>query len=156
MRLVEILSEDRVVLTRGLELKSRALDALAALLARGTGVHDAAHVRAVLEEREGLQSTGIGDGVAIPHGFIGDLSTQVAALLVAPDGVPFESIDERPAKIILGVIGPKRANAQLEHLRILARASKVLRDASLRERILNAASAAALYEIVREADARVP
>jgi nitrogen PTS system EIIA component len=156
MRLVEILSEDRVVLTHGLAEKSAALDAIAELLAKGTSSHDAAHVRAVLEEREGLQSTGIGDGVAIPHGFLGELSTQVAALLVAPDGVPFESIDERPAKIILGVIGPKRANAQLEHLRILARASKVLRDPTLRERILTAQSARALYEVVREADARVP
>jgi len=156
MRLVEILSGDRVVLTRGLSEKSQALDAIADLLAKGTSTHDAAHVRAVLEEREGLQSTGIGDGVAIPHGFLAELNTQVAALLVAPDGVPFESIDERPARIILGVIGPKRANAQLEHLRILARASKVLRDATLRERILTAQSAHALYEVVREADARVP
>lgn len=156
MRLVEILAEDRVVLARGLENKPAALDAVAQLLARGASC-DSVAVRAVLEEREGLQSTGIGDGVAIPHGFLGELSGQVAALVVAPDGVPFEAIDGRPAKIILGVIGPKRGmHAQVEHLRILARVSKVLREAGLRDKILGAQSAKAIYELVRDADARAP
>lgn len=156
MRLVEILSEDRVVLARGLADKPAALDAVATLLARGARVEPHA-VRAVLEEREGLQSTGIGDGVAIPHGFLGELGAQIAALVVAPDGVPFESIDGRPARIILGVIGPKRGmHAQVEHLRILARVSKVLREPGLRERIVSAADAVAAYQLVRDADARTP
>ena len=157
MRLVEILSEDRVVTTRGLREKSAALDAIAKLLANGAGARDAALVRTVLEEREALQSTGIGDGLAIPHGFRGELTTQVAALIVAPDGVPFDAIDDQPATIILGVIGPKRGmHAQVEHLRILARVSKVLRDPELRDRILSASSRADVYEIVRQADAQVP
>ena len=157
MRLVEILTEDRVVLTRGLGGKPQALDAIAVLLARGMTSAEPRVVRAVLEEREELQSTGIGDGVAIPHGFLGELTTQVAALLVAPDGVPFEAIDDRPAKIILGVIGPKRGmHAQVEHLRILARVSKVLREPQLREKMTNADSAKAVYALIRDADARVP
>jgi PTS system nitrogen regulatory IIA component len=156
MRLADILAEDRVSVARGLEGKPAALDAIATLLARGAGV-DVGQVRGVLEEREGLQSTGIGDGVAIPHGFLGDLGTQVAALVVVPEGVAFEAIDGRPAKIILGVVGPKRGmHAQVEHLRILARVSKVLREAGLREKIVAAADAAEVYALVREADARAP
>lgn len=156
MRLVEILSEDRVVLVRGLPDKQAALDTVASLLAKGASV-DAGSVRDVLEEREGLQSTGIGDGVAIPHGFLGELGSQVAALVVAPDGVPFDSIDGRPAKIVLGVIGPKRGmHAQVEHLRILARVSKVLREPGLRERIVSADDASTIYRLVRDADARTP
>ncbi|GAC1353293.1 MAG: PTS IIA-like nitrogen regulatory protein PtsN [Polyangiales bacterium] len=154
---MEILSEDRVVLTKGMADKAAALDAVATLLAKGTSTHNVASVRAVLAEREGLQSTGIGEGVAIPHGFLAELSAQVAALVVVPDGVAFDSIDERPAKIILGVVGPKKGmHAQVEHLRILARVSKVLREPTLRERILAATDAKAVYEIIREADARVP
>ncbi len=156
MRLTEILAEDRVILARGVPDKLAALDAVSAQLARGAGV-DPALVRLVLEEREGLQSTGIGDGVAIPHGFLGELGTQVAALLVAPDGVPFDAIDGRPAKIILGVVGPKRGmHAQVEHLRILARVSKVLREPGLREKIINAADSKAVYTLIRDADARAP
>lgn len=156
MRLVEILAEERVAVARSLPDKPAALGAVAQLLARGAGV-GLSSVLAVLEEREALQSTGIGDGVAIPHGFLGELGTQVAALIVAPDGVPFEAIDGRPAKIILGVVGPKKGmHAQVEHLRILARVSKVLREPGLREKIVTAADAATVFTLIRDADARAP
>ncbi len=157
MRLVEIMTDDRVVMRRDLAGKAAALDAIAELLASATPSQDTDAVRAVLAERESLQSTGIGDGVAIPHGFLPELTTQVAALIVAPAGVDFEALDGKPARIILGVVGPKRGmHAQVEHLRILARVSKVLREASLRERVIAAADAHAIFEMVREADARVP
>jgi PTS system nitrogen regulatory IIA component len=156
MRLTEILAEDRVLLARGLADKPAALNAIAQLLAKGAGV-GAPAVLSVLEEREGLQSTGIGDGVAIPHGFLGELAAQVAALVVVPEGVAFDAIDGRPARIILGVIGPKRGmHAQVEHLRILARVSKVLREVGLRDKIVKAADAKSAFELVREADARAP
>ena len=157
MRLVEIMTEDRVVLMRGLAGKPAALDAIATLLAKGTPSQNLALVRGVLEEREGLQSTGIGEGVAIPHGFLAELTTQIAALIVVDGGVDFDAIDGKPARIILGVVGPKKGmHAQVEHLRILARVSKVLREPTLRERILTAASSAEIYTLVREADAKVP
>jgi PTS system nitrogen regulatory IIA component len=157
MRLVEIMTEDRVVVTRGLANKAAALDAIAALLAKGTPSKDVVAVRAVLAEREGLQSTGIGDGVAIPHGFLVELATQVAALIIVNDGVDFDAIDSKPARIILGVVGPKRGmHAQVEHLRILARVSKVLREPHLRDKMLQATSSAQVFELLREADARVP
>jgi len=156
MRLVEILSEDRVVVTREVADKPAALQAIARLLARGAGVTEAA-VRGVLEEREALQSTGIGDGVAIPHGFLGDLGAQVAALMVVPEGVAFDAIDGRPAKIILGVVGPKKGmHAQVEHLRILARVSKVLREPGLRDRLVTASDSASVFQLLRDADARAP
>ncbi|MBL8715025.1 MAG: PTS sugar transporter subunit IIA [Myxococcales bacterium] len=169
MRLVDILTADRVALhaaTESLGGKAAVLETMAQLLARGvSGVastaapsaSNVAAVRAVLEEREGLQSTGIGDGVAIPHGFLGDLAVQIAALLVVPAGVPFDAIDDKPARIILGVVGPKKGmNAQVEHLRILARVSKVLREQSLRDLIVAAPNAAEVFRLVADADAKVP
>jgi len=156
MRLVEILAEDRVVVARMLPDKPAALGAIAQLLAKGAGVALPA-VRAVLEEREALQSTGIGDGVAIPHGFLGELGTQIAALIVAPEGVPFDAIDGRPARIILGVVGPKKGmHAQVEHLRILARVSKVLREPGLRDKIIGAADAESVFTLIKDADTRTP
>jgi PTS system nitrogen regulatory IIA component len=156
MRLVEILSEDRVVVARSVADKATALTSIARLLARGAGVSDGV-VKGVLEEREALQSTGIGDGVAIPHGFLGDLNTQVAALMVVPEGVAFDAIDGRPARIILGVVGPKKGmHAQVEHLRILARVSKVLRETGLRDKLVTALDSAAVFQLIRDADARAP
>lgn len=157
MRLVEILTEDRVVVTRGLQGKSAALEVIAGLLANGTPSHDVNVVNSVLAEREALQSTGIGEGVAIPHGFLTELDRQIAALAIVPDGVDFDAIDAKPARILLGVVGPKRGmHAQVEHLRILARVSKVLREPMLREKIIGAASAKEVYALLREADAKVP
>jgi PTS system nitrogen regulatory IIA component len=157
MRLMEILTEDRVMLARDLTSKGAALDAIAALLARASSEISVASVRGVLEEREALQSTGIGDGVAIPHGFLPEIAQQVAALVVAPGGVPFDAIDGKPATIIVGVLGPKRGmHAQVEHLRILARVSKVLRESNTRASILEASSPAQIFEHLRAADARVP
>ncbi len=154
MRLMSILTEDRVVLTHALASKGAALDCVAELLAKGSARHDAATVRTVIEEREALQSTGIGDGVAIPHGFLSDLTEQVAALVLVRDGVDFDAIDGKPARIILGVLGPKQR--QLEHLRILARVSKILREPNLRERLQHAGDAASAYALVSAADARIP
>ena len=157
MRLSEILAEDRVEVVRGLARKTEALERVATLLALGTATGDQSVVRAVLEEREGLQSTGIGEGIAIPHGFLGELDKQIAALLVVQDGVPFDAIDARPAKIILGVIGPKKGkHAQVEHLRILARVSRLLREPALREKLVHAATSHDVYELLRDADAKVP
>jgi PTS system nitrogen regulatory IIA component len=157
MRLVEILTEDRVVVTRGLQGKPAALEVVASLLSKGTPSKDAQAVHAVLAEREALQSTGIGEGVAIPHGFLVELDKQVAALAVVPDGVEFDAIDGKPARILVGVVGPKRGmHAQVEHLRILARVSKVLREPNLRERIMSAQSAQDVFTLVRDADAKVP
>jgi nitrogen PTS system EIIA component len=156
MRLVEILAEDRVVVARGLAGKEDALNKVAHLLAKGAAVAESL-VHGVLEEREALQSTGIGDGVAIPHGFLGELVTQVAALMVVPDGVAFDAIDGRPAKIILGVVGPKKGmHAQVEHLRILARVSKVLREPGLRDKLIGADTSQTVYQLIRDADARAP
>ncbi len=159
MRLTDILSADRVALwpsDRDFGGKKAALAQIATLLAKGVGAA-AAVVQAVLEEREALQSTGIGDGVAIPHGFMGELPTQIAALFIVPGGVAFDAIDGKPARIILGVVGPKKGmNAQVEHLRVLARVSRVLRESSLRDRIVAAADGAAAYQLVADADARVP
>lgn len=153
MRLVDILTEDRIQLRFDLKDKTEALTAIATSLALGTPNYSAQNVAEILLEREKLQSTGIGDGVAIPHGFLLELDQHVAALLVVPNGVYFDAIDHQPAKIIFGVVGPKRGmHAQVEHLRVLARISKMLREPSLREQIIHASNATSIYHSIQQID----
>ena len=153
MILTDILSSERVkvaVLGSGVESKDDALHALAKLLASGspsTGVTD---FYRVLAEREALQSTGIGDGVAIPHGALENLSGQLAALLICPAGIPFDAIDGAPVHILFAVVGPKRATG--EHLKTLARISRLLRDPSFREKLLASADRAQAYSLIRSAE----
>ena len=99
-------------------------------------------------EREKLQSTGIGDGVAIPHCALDTADSQALALLLCPRGVEFEAIDGEPVEIVFGVVGPKRATG--EHLRTLARISRLLREPTTIEKLKAAKDRAALYSVLTE------
>jgi len=126
--------------------KPQALHVLAELLARGTSGISADTIETVLREREALQSTGIGEGVAIPHGALGDLDKQVAAVLTVPEGLEFEAIDDAKVNILVAVISPKRASG--EHLKTLARVSRLLRSKLFRERLLSATSGEEVFDLM--------
>lgn len=149
MRLTELLSPERVGIekaagARGFD-KERALSRLAVLL--GGGAHVAiADVEKVLAEREALQSTGIGDGVAIPHGALSALESQCAALLIVPEGIEFSAIDAQKVTILFAVIGPKRATG--EHLKTLARVSRLLRNRDFRDRLVAAEDPRSVYDMI--------
>lgn len=148
MRLTDILTADRVLVARqehGIKNKHEAIARLAELLARGAP-NEPSLIEKVLADREDLQSTGIGDGVAIPHGSLDQLDRQTAAVLLCPDGIDFDSIDGRPARIVVGVVGPRRATG--EHLRMLARISRLLRDGSFRDRLLASADGSSAYDVI--------
>jgi PTS system nitrogen regulatory IIA component len=154
MRLCEILSVERIVVDEDggfVRNKPEALRVLAELLSPALGI-DKAHVEALLLERERLQSTGIGDGVAIPHTAVDEAESQAAALVLVPRGIDFEAIDGERVNIIFGVVGPKRATG--EHLRTLARISRLLRDGNTRAQLLRSANSSAAFELIKAQDAR--
>ncbi len=152
MILTDILSCDRVrvAVRADVQTKDDALRALAELLASGLASPGKADFYRVLGEREALQSTGIGDGVAIPHGALENLGGQLAALLICPAGVPFDAIDAAPVFILFAVVGPKRATG--EHLKTLARISRLLRDRAFREKLLASADRNQAYGLIRSAE----
>ncbi len=148
MRLTEILSPDRVDVALAATSKELALDAVAALLARGAEGSSAAVISRVLRDREALASTGVGDEVAIPHGKMAGLTHLVAAIALCPNGVEFDSIDRRPVRILIAILAPERCAG--DHLRALARVSKLLRDARVRHRLTAATTATEVLQIIRE------
>lgn len=148
MRLTDLLSPERVGIRRqaGDEFdKERALSLLATMFGEHDGV-TTSEIQRVLFEREQLQSTGIGEGVAIPHGALPQLTEQVAALLIVPEGVDFQAIDDAKVSILFGVIGPKRATG--EHLKTLARVSRLLRSKDFRQRLITAEDAKGIYDLI--------
>lgn len=152
MRLTDILTVDRVVVDPGGEVageKAAVLATLAQLLCDGDVA--ASSLEAQLAERERLQSTGIGDGVAIPHTSLENFPGQKAALILVRRGVAFESIDGKPAFIIFGVVGPKRAAS--EHLKILAKVSRLLKSPETRRRLLEADTKEQAYSLIWEHEA---
>jgi PTS system nitrogen regulatory IIA component len=149
MSLKELLSEERITVRhndRASPLdKPGALHLLATMLAAGARV-DPAAVERVLVEREQLQSTGIGEGVAIPHGALPQLDTQFASLLIVPEGLEFAAIDGLHVNILFAVVTPKRASG--EHLKTLARVSRLLRNKAFRERLVAATSSKEAYDLI--------
>jgi PTS system nitrogen regulatory IIA component len=152
MRLTDLLGTERVAVCHndgqrdGKPLdKAAAIKTIAGMLARGSDVAPS-EVEHVLNERERLQSTGIGEGVAIPHGALPQLETQHAGLLIVPEGLDFAAIDGLDVNIIFAVIGPKRATG--EHLKTLARVSRLLRNKAFRDRLVGAPDSKAAYDLI--------
>jgi len=148
MRLSEILTPERILVDIDgsvVRTKDDALKRLSELLSPAIGV-EATEIEHLLLEREKLQSTGIGDGVAIPHCALDAAQAQALALLLCPRGVEFEAIDGEPVEIVFGVVGPKRATG--EHLRTLARISRLLRDEQTRIRLLASPNPTAAFQLI--------
>ncbi len=157
MGVLQILSADRVSVASEAEglvrSKPEALRRIAELLTRSTDITTAApEVERVLAEREKLQSTGVGGGVAIPHASLEGLERHVGAVLLSPHPIDFDAIDRAPVSILFAVVGPKRAAG--EHLKTLARVSRLLRDDEFRKRLLMAPSGAEAFEIIAAEEGR--
>jgi len=147
MILNELLSPTRVHVHARIDgplEKRAAIETLASLLASERASEET--IRQVLQEREDLQSTGIGEGVAIPHAALSELEAQSAALLIVPAGVSFDAIDGGNVFLLFSVIGPKRATG--EHLKTLARVSRLLRSKVFREQLIAAPDGPTAYELI--------
>jgi PTS system nitrogen regulatory IIA component len=100
----------------------------------------------ILTQRESLGSTGIGDGVAIPHGKIPELDEIIVAFGRSTEGIPFDSLDGKPVHLFFLLLAPENSSGQ--HLKILAKISKMLKDVDFRKKLLKAKSQSDLYKII--------
>ncbi|HON37529.1 MAG: PTS sugar transporter subunit IIA [Desulfomonilia bacterium] len=104
----------------------------------------------VLLNREKLGSTGIGEGVAIPHGKISGLKSIVASIGKSREGLKFDALDGKPCHIFFLLAAP--SNSVSGHLKALARASMLLKNPSLRENLLKAETPSEIYRVITEYD----
>lgn len=144
----DLLHPDRVRIGLTLRDKEAALRAIAALLTMPEGKANEETIYEVLMERERLASTGVGSGVAIPHGRYDGVADLRAAVAVCPSGVDFEAVDHLPVKILVGIIGPR--SLPQKHLAALAGVSRLLRDSGTRAALLNAVDKAEAYRVLVE------
>ncbi len=107
----------------------------------------------VLWERERLGSTAIGDGIAIPHGKLPGLKGVIGAFGRHPAGVDFDSLDGSPTHLFFLLVAPEDSVGQ--HLKALARVSRLLKDQSFRSRLLGAADRAEIFRLIREEDEKL-
>jgi nitrogen PTS system EIIA component len=148
--LTELLSPDRVVLPLSVGDRHAAIAALTRKLANLANAEYNDVLAAVLE-RESVQSTGIGFGVAIPHGRSAAVHelTMVAGVMPAP--VPFDAIDGEPVRLVFLIVGPE-ASAGL-HVKILSRIARLVRRDTVRQQLLEATTADEFYNVLLDAEA---
>ena len=103
-----------------------------------------------LEDREKLNSTALGEGIAIPHGKLPGLKRVVAAFGRSPAGVDFSSLDAKPTYLFFLLVAPEDSAGA--HLKALARISRLLKDEAFRQHLMSAASGAELFRTIREED----
>lgn len=127
--------------------KKAALEELAERAAEITGL-PARAIFDVLLERERLGSTGVGHGIAIPHGKLPGLDRLHMLFARAETPLNFDAVDEQPVDLICVLLAPEGAGA--DHLKALARVSRLLRDRSICEKLRGATSADALYALLTE------
>jgi PTS system nitrogen regulatory IIA component len=152
MKISEFLREEQTVAVLGATDKAGVLGELCASLARVQGGLDQAKLLETLLAREKLGSTGIGEGVAIPHGKLPGLGGLLAAFGRSVQGVDFQSIDGKPTHLFFVLFAPE-ASAGL-HLKALARISRLLRSPALRKALLEADGAHAIHKLLAEEDAK--
>lgn len=144
MSIKQLVTKQRVLLVPDLKTKKRALELLSKALCEQHPEIDQPQIFDAFIERERLGSTALGHGVALPHIRSDLIQDPIAALLVTTPGVDFDSPDQQPVNIILGLIGPDDNPEQ--HLQILAEIAQYFEDQATRQTLLQADSATDLYE----------
>jgi nitrogen PTS system EIIA component len=136
MILREFLSKDLLLPDLQAGSKTEVLAELVAALARQHPDVDAGAAFRVLRDRESLGSTGIGDGVAIPHGKLAGLERIMLVVGRSPSGVDFDALDHKPCHIFFMVLAPEQVAGM--HLRILASITRLLKNDAFRHSFLTA------------------
>ncbi len=149
MRILDVLHRDTIIDNLNSTDKKGVLEELVTPVARISGINHESLVR-VLMEREHLGSTGIGGGIGIPHGKLKDLKSLILGFGLSRKGVDFESIDGQPTHIFFLLFTP--ANSTDLHLKLLAQISRILKNESFKEKLLNAADIDEISSIIGEED----
>jgi nitrogen PTS system EIIA component len=147
MEINDLISTQSVVANLHATSKKQAIQDLAKKAADITGLHERA-IFEVLMERERLGTTGVGNGIAIPHGKLANLDKLYGLFARLEKPIDFQSIDEQPVDLIFLLLAPETAGA--DHLKALARVSRLLRDRTVCDKLRGTDQSEALYALLIE------
>lgn len=150
MKILDILAPEAIIPALRASTKSAALQEIATLLATLHPEIDRARLVQVLQDREALGSTAIGEGIAIPHGKLPGVANVVAAFGRSDAGLDFDSLDGKPTHLFFLLVAPEDSAGA--HLKALARVSRLLKDKAFRDRLAAGGSTEQLFAIIKEED----
>ncbi len=150
MKIVDILSIDSVIPELRSKNKREVLEELVTVIVKKDCSLSKEELLEVFLERERLGSTGIGDGIAIPHGKLKNIDTLFASFGRSIEGIDFESMDGKPTHIFFLLVAPE--NSAGIHLKTLARISRLLKDGFFRKSLMEARSEEEIFKNIIERD----
>ena len=145
MEINDLISSDVVVANLKATSKKQVLHNLARRASKQTGVNER-DIFDVLMERERLGSTGVGNGIAIPHGKLPELERLHGLFALLEQPVDFQAIDEHPVDLIFLLLAPESSGA--DHLKALAKISRLLRNTGICDKLRGSETSDALYAIL--------
>ena len=145
MRLTDLVAPNAIIPALKVNSKKQALQELAAKAAQLTGLGERA-LFDVLLQREKLGSTGVGNGIAIPHGKLANLEKLFGLFARLDRPVDFETLDGQPVDLIFVLLAPETAGA--DHLKALARVARLLRDPDVASKLRESRDAEAIYAVL--------
>lgn len=148
MRISELLKKESIAIGKKPRDKNAAIDQLVELLAKSGNLKDKGKFKQAILEREKLSTTGIGEGIAIPHGKSDAVKRATLAAMVVPEGVDFESADGADAHLLFMIAVPE--NGSNLHLEVLERLAAMLMDEELRKKLMEARNPSAFLEIISD------
>lgn len=154
MKIVEFLNEKAVSANLKATTKEGVMRELVDLLAKAEGIRNKEDLVKALLGRESLGSTGIGQGVGIPHGKTNAVKKLVAAFGICHHGVNFDALDGEPVYILFLLVAPEDSAGP--HLKALARISRLLKDKFFRESLKQFTDEKAILNLLHEEDAKKP
>ncbi|MDY0041396.1 MAG: PTS sugar transporter subunit IIA [Desulforhabdus sp.] len=150
MKILDILAEESIIPELKGRTKKQVLEELIDALLKNKSHLDHDRLMAVLLERERLGSTGIGDGIAIPHGKMKDLDQLALSFGRSTQGVDFESMDGKPVHLFFLLVAPE--NCAGIHLRALAKIARLLKNGTVRKKLGNVKSREEVYSVIQLED----
>lgn len=147
MQITDLLEPDWVIANLKVTSKKQALQELARRAAHFTGLEERV-IFDVLLERERLGTTGVGNGIAIPHGKLQDFNRLYGLFARLETPVPFDAIDDQPVDLIFVLLAPEDAGA--DHLKALAKVSRLLREQSVCEKIRGSDGGEAIFAVLTD------
>jgi len=150
MKILDILAKESIIPELKGRTKKQVLEELIDALLQHKPQLDRDRLMAVLLERERLGSTGIGDGIAIPHGKMRDLDQLVLSFGRSSQGVDFESMDGKPVHLFFLLVAPE--NCAGIHLRALAKIARLLKNGTVRKKLGNVQGREEVYSVIQLED----
>lgn len=150
MKITDFLNDQSVIPALSSREKNAALQEMADSLVANYPFLKKERVFEVLLEREKISTTAIGEGVAIPHGKLPGVERVLGVFARSQEGVDFASLDSAPTHLFFVLIAPE--NAAADHLKALARISRLLKDEAFRRRLMEGKSSQEIFQIIAEED----